>query len=206
MRVRTESKRDAIIETAGAVFAELGYERTSMSEIAARIGGSKATIYGYFASKEELFLEVSQAAAKQHLEPAFSELEAGTADLAATLRHFGEKTMAFVCSTQAVKDVRMVIGESGNSDIGGRFYKSGPCKGLEALGQFLRRAMDDGNLRAADADVASRHLLGLLQSELFWPLLYGAKAAVTRPQVRLAVDRAVEVFLRAYAPLERPQA
>lgn len=204
MRVRTESKRDAIVETAGQVFAELGYERTSMSEIAARIGGSKATLYGYFASKEELFLAVSQAAARQHLAPAFSEFDAGTADLPATLRRFGEKAMAFLCSAQAVMETRMVIGESGNSDTGCRFYESGPCKGLQVLGDFLLRAMDDGNLRRADPEVASRHLHGLLQSELLWPLLYGAKAVVTRPQIRAAVDRGVAVFMAAYAPSDHP--
>ena len=32
-----------------------GYGATSMSTIAARVGGSKATLYHYFKSKEELF-------------------------------------------------------------------------------------------------------------------------------------------------------
>ena len=41
-----------------AYLGELGFERTSMSEICTRLGGSKATLYNYFASKEALFLEV----------------------------------------------------------------------------------------------------------------------------------------------------
>ena len=58
MRVRTEVKRQEIIRIAGELFEERGYDRTSMSAIAARVGGSKATLYGYFKSKEELLLAV----------------------------------------------------------------------------------------------------------------------------------------------------
>ena len=58
MRVRTEEKRQEIIRIAAELFEQLGYERTSMSAIAARVGGSKATLYGYFASKEDLLRAV----------------------------------------------------------------------------------------------------------------------------------------------------
>src|SRR5688572_7043026 len=54
MRMRREEKRREIIRIAAELFNELGYERTSMSAIAARVGGSKATLYGYFESKADL--------------------------------------------------------------------------------------------------------------------------------------------------------
>ena len=46
MRMRTEEKKQEIIRIAAELFEQLGYERTSMSAIAARVGGSKATLYG----------------------------------------------------------------------------------------------------------------------------------------------------------------
>ena len=36
-------------------FLAEGYAETSMSSVAAKVGGSKATLYNYFKSKEELF-------------------------------------------------------------------------------------------------------------------------------------------------------
>ena len=51
MRVRTQARRDTIIEAAIQLFEEAGYEGASMSELARRLGGSKATLYGYFPSK-----------------------------------------------------------------------------------------------------------------------------------------------------------
>ena len=55
MKTKTESKRQAIIQAAAEVFREVGFDRASMSDIRERIGGSKATLYNYFPSKEKLF-------------------------------------------------------------------------------------------------------------------------------------------------------
>jgi AcrR family transcriptional regulator len=53
--VRTlEDRRATILKAAQAVFAEKGYERATMDEIAATSQMSKATLYRYFAGKAEL--------------------------------------------------------------------------------------------------------------------------------------------------------
>ena len=48
------SKREAILAAAGRLFAEMGYEATTMDAIARAAGVSKATLYRYVTSKEEL--------------------------------------------------------------------------------------------------------------------------------------------------------
>jgi AcrR family transcriptional regulator len=53
-----DEKRAAIVKIAYEAFLTDGYAATSMSSIAAKVGGSKATLYNYFASKEELFAAV----------------------------------------------------------------------------------------------------------------------------------------------------
>ena len=58
MRVRTDEKRREIVDVASELFEEHGFERTSMSMISERLGGSKATLYGYFKSKEQLLAAV----------------------------------------------------------------------------------------------------------------------------------------------------
>jgi AcrR family transcriptional regulator len=53
-----DQRREHIIHVAREVFfffEQLGYSAASMSTIAARLGGSKGTLYNYFKSKEELF-------------------------------------------------------------------------------------------------------------------------------------------------------
>lgn len=140
MRVKTEAKRDAIVQVASEVFRELGFEGASMVEIAARVGGSRATLYGYFPSKEELFVAVILGAAKSHFDPIFEALgQEADDDLERVLQRFGEKVLAVVCSQEVIEAQRAVIAESGRSDIGRLFYEGGPRQGLTAMAGFLEQ-------------------------------------------------------------------
>ena len=47
-----DQRREAILQVAREVFFEYGYSAASMSTIAARLGGSKGTLYNYFKNKE----------------------------------------------------------------------------------------------------------------------------------------------------------
>jgi AcrR family transcriptional regulator len=49
---------DTILESASQLFFELGYEETTMDDIAGRIGVTKGTLYLYFKNKEELLYRV----------------------------------------------------------------------------------------------------------------------------------------------------
>lgn len=50
-----QQRRSAIVEIATRAFLHQGYAATSMSAIADELGGSKATLWSHFSSKEELF-------------------------------------------------------------------------------------------------------------------------------------------------------
>lgn len=52
------NKKNLIIETALALFAEHGYHTTSISKIASQAGISKGLLYNYFESKEGLLIEI----------------------------------------------------------------------------------------------------------------------------------------------------
>ena len=54
-RLDRDARRELILDVAQDVFLEEGFAAASMSTIAARLGGSKGTLYNYFRSKDELF-------------------------------------------------------------------------------------------------------------------------------------------------------
>lgn len=56
-----DEKKKEIIETAGKLFSNLGYENTSMCKIAKALGSGKASLYYYFHSKEELYVNILEA-------------------------------------------------------------------------------------------------------------------------------------------------
>ena len=58
MARRGDELRNHILWIAKDAFLELGFERTSMDEVAARAATSKRSLYAHFESKENLFLAV----------------------------------------------------------------------------------------------------------------------------------------------------
>ena len=73
--VREKKKRQtrkAIIDAAIRLFTEKGFEQTNMEELARAAGVGKATIYGYFKTKGEIFL----AFCEEEVEYAFAALDA----------------------------------------------------------------------------------------------------------------------------------
>ena len=55
-----EMRKRSIIKGALKVFQEVGIEKTTMDEIASESGFGKATLYYYFSSKEEVFIEIME--------------------------------------------------------------------------------------------------------------------------------------------------
>ena len=53
-----DEKRGAILGTASRFFAQAGYDRASMSQLASECGVSKALIYHYYDSKEALLFDI----------------------------------------------------------------------------------------------------------------------------------------------------
>jgi AcrR family transcriptional regulator len=202
MKVRTEARRTAILEAAVALFKELGYERTSMNELAKRLGGSKATLYGYFASKEELFAAVVQTVATSHLAEAAVELQEVTenATLESQLMRFG-KRMLFVLTNDAdaLAVYRMVIAEAGHSDVGLQFHESGPAEYLRTLAGFMESAMQRGELRTLDPQVAAQQFTALVTAETQLRLYQSNPAPVALKQIHAMVQRAVDMFLAGAA-------
>jgi AcrR family transcriptional regulator len=56
-----EKAKDRIVEAAHEVFSEKGYHDATMDDIAERIGVSKAALYQYFESKEDLYRAILTA-------------------------------------------------------------------------------------------------------------------------------------------------
>ena len=205
MRTKSESRRQAILEAAAEVFQEMGFERASMADITARVGYSKATLYSYFASKEELFYEVMTQATESEFQLTHEALDPEVADIEPALRQFGERLLALLYSPQVQAVRRLVVAEAGRSDLGRRLYELGPARSLEVLAAFLQDAMDEGKLQPADPRVAGLHLRGLLEAEWLDRVLFQTVERPTRKQVAEAVERAVAVFMAAYGPGSAPR-
>ena len=60
MNTRRSLVRAQILRAAADLFGDRGYRATTLDDIAARLGMSKATLYGYFRGKEEMLAAISR--------------------------------------------------------------------------------------------------------------------------------------------------
>lgn len=199
MKVRTEARREAIVQEAARLFMEMGYERATMGELTARLGGSKATLYGYFRSKEELFVAVVEGLGETHLAEAMAELQQlAVVGLETGLTRFAEKMLTLMLREDAMALYRMVIGESGRSSIGEAFTELGPRRCQQEVAEVFRAAMQRGDMAAGPHEQLAMLFLGLVRSETELLLYRRKPPRLARKEIEGMARRAVRVFLGGY--------
>lgn len=197
MRVKSEAKRLAILEAAKGVFLERGYVAASMAEVSARVGGSKQTLYSYFASKEDLFVAVMLEKGAMQVEPLFDAFH-GSDDLAEAVRSFALEFIRFITTDEVIAFRRIVYAEGARSDLGRLFFENGPKRGWSRMAQDFERAMDEGRMRKADPWTAVTQFHALCEAGPVQRLLEGYVSSVSDEQKVATAAAAADTFIRAY--------
>lgn len=198
MRRRTQAKRDALLDAAMAVFVERGFAAASLTEISARHGGSKQTLYNYFASKEGLFRALVVERAASRWAPLLTEFAAADS-LQIGLRGLAAAHLEQITAPEALGIRRLIVAEGHKNQIGAIFFEAGPGPFLDELARLLAAHMRRGDLRSADPAMAARHLISLLESGPYQWLLAGVLTGVAPNEASLQMEGAVQAFERAYA-------
>ncbi|UYY59200.1 TetR/AcrR family transcriptional regulator [Sphingomonas sp. S2-65] len=194
---RKQDRRLAILCVAKRTFLENGYSGTSMSAIAAELGGSKATLWGYFPSKEDLFSAVLDEATRAYRQQ-LTDLLKPSDDVRATLVEFARGFLTKITSPDALRLHRLVASEVGRApEVGDIFYRRAPQRTRQLLTEFIAAAMAAGQLRDEDPADAARVMTALCTGGLHQRMLWGQDAA-TPERIETEAQRAVEVFLRAF--------
>jgi AcrR family transcriptional regulator len=195
---RSDERRQHILDVAGEVFLQEGYAAASMSAIAARLGGSKGTLYNYFTSKTELF-----AAYMSHACVAYSEALLTTADdetpLVEALRRLGVGFLTFILRDEVMAVFRLVVAEAHRfPELGEAFYESGPKQSCAILAGWMIRRMERGEMRQVDPDTAARQFFALCKSGLHSLRLWNVVPEASPADVERHIAAQVEMFVAAY--------
>src|ERR1700679_35542 len=163
---RRDQRREAILRVAGEVFLEEGFAAASMSTIAARLGGSKGTLYNYFKSKDELFNAYVERRCVWQDEIFAAPLADETVE--ETLCRIGRAYLTRVLTNFNLRNFRLISAEAERSpEIGQTFYEAGPRKGVERVAELLGEMVRDGHLDLEDPLEAAHQFLGLVQNRYF---------------------------------------
>jgi AcrR family transcriptional regulator len=195
-----------MLEIARAAFLREGYAAASMSEIATKVGGSKATLYSYFPSKKDLFAAVIKEEVHQVFVPLF-EMNETQGDARTVLERFALRLLNLLLTEDMIAFYRLIVAESARfPEVGQAAYQIGLQHGLDHLAGSLAAAMERGELRRADATVAVAQFLDLCTGELHRKRLFGVVGADDRDAVEKQVRNAVTTFLAAYGADEPSRA
>jgi AcrR family transcriptional regulator len=193
---RRDQRRDAILAVAAEVFFEEGYQAASMSTIAARLGGSKATLYNYFDSKEALF--------EAHIRESCGKIAADILDFtddqpaSEVLARFGERFLDRILGERTVRTFQIIVAEARRTpELARMFFTAGPSIGHDRLAQYLREAARRGELQIADCDEAAWQFLALCRTHHLQDML-GLRPKPSPGQIAVEVANAVGIFMARY--------
>jgi AcrR family transcriptional regulator len=196
---KTEQRRERILDIARECFLARGYAATSMSEMAARLGGSKCTLYRHFRSKDEVFeatvhrqclaMRRSHAIAVRGHEPRVC------------LIRFGLASLEYLLSPDVLATRRLALAEAERfPQLSRTFFDAGPRLLIAEIADYFGELLARGLLKRGDHFVAARHFMDLTVFGVYERRLLGASDDLTPEQTDNHLQFAVDTFLRAYAP------
>lgn len=194
---RAEQKRTEILEAAWQVFSEQGFERASMNAVQERWGGSKATIYSYFSSKEELFKEVLTTRSLRLTARAFQVFE-HPSGLAETLHAFSLEYLDYFLNSDLMEVNCLTIAEGKALGFGEDLYRRTFKKNWSKVSRFLESRLPAHRLMPGGARTAAMHLKGLLDGDLTIRRSWGVLDRIGKREISILADNAVTAFLRIY--------
>jgi AcrR family transcriptional regulator len=198
---RSDAKRRAIIAVAREAFLTGGYAATSMSEIAAKLGGSKGTLYNYFRSKEELFVAFMNETCADLMDfmdhlPETAEADRSVRD---DLIEFGVSFLTNLTRDDFVAIQRLVVSEAERfPELGRLFYENGPARGMQRFTDYFVRIIAAGRLPPNDPEEVGQRLSDLVRSDIHMRRLWGVLEPLTAAELRAHVSRSVDIFLMAF--------
>ena len=196
-RVRTEEKRDEIVQIATELFQRFGYDRCSMAVISEHLGGSKATLYGYFPSKEELLRAVLDCQVAADADRVVQDFPA-TDDLRESLVLLGTAYLNKRMSPLPITNIRMVANQPAGSTMGKDFYQNIMRPAFHRLVDKFAVLIEQGRLKGADPEIMMLHWKGLCDWDFFEKRLLGAIDGPDPKEVKKAVTLAADAFLTLY--------
>lgn len=191
------AKRRQILEGARAVFLELGFDGSSMGEIARAAKVSKGTLYVYFADKCALFEAIVEQEVLEQGKAAFNfDPER---DVDTTLSEFGRAYVSLLCRPGGGSAIRTVMAIAERMpEVGRRFYDRVLARNITLFGDYLRARVACNELKIDDYDLAAWQFMHLCQATLFQAFLFQAKPAPSPEQIGRVVDSATRMFLSIY--------
>jgi TetR/AcrR family transcriptional repressor of mexJK operon len=194
------ARREQLIAVAEQLFLQNGFANTSVNAIVREAGGSLATLYAEFGSKESLFESVlSERAARFFPEESSAPKE--SLDAQAELRALATQMLKRMLSDDGLAVYRLAVHEAPRFPaLRKALLEVGMPGLLDRTASYLRTLVDRGALKIESSteamQLAASRFIALVQGQIVFSAACGG---VISTRTRSAhVNGAVEAFLKMY--------
>lgn len=199
-RRRAEARPDEVLDAALTAFAEKGYARATMDDIARRAGLSKGAVYLYFPSKQHLLEGLVRRAVQPVADGALAGLSGPVDDpraaLAGLLRALGS-----ALSRPGAMDVpHLILREAAAApEIAALYREAVIDRVMPAVVALIERGVKAGKLRPVDPELTLRSVVGPVIVHLLLDEVFGLRpaAGLLLPDL---VENHLTILLAGLAP------
>jgi len=198
----TPASIEQILGAAASLFAERGYDGTTMAQVAKAAGVSKGLPYVYFPSKRELLDAVHLRAVDRWLKATLEHLDVGREPAIVSLKKAFRHSILYsaadpICRAIMAQDERVVLPDS------------------DQVRREIRRLNDEGFrtlLKQAIEEGAVRDDVGLDTLILLWRVTHDTLIHVQKDRLSWApqemnleevIDSAIDILFNGMVPRER---
>jgi AcrR family transcriptional regulator len=176
LRARYEARRREVVATAARLFAERGYDGTSMSELTAATGLAAGGLYHYIEGKDDLLVAICDELLEPLLERAREIVAAG----APPVEQLRDLVRAWVAHVVEHRDHMLVFTQERQAIEGQprwRHVRSQRKAFEKILDDVLARGEADGSMAFADRRLSLLALLGMVNYTPQWVRPHGRLGA-----------------------------
>ena len=156
-----------IFEASMRLFAEKGYEATSIEEITATVGVAKGTLYYHFASKEEIF----NFLAIEGMNLIKNSIEIKTSKL----DNAGDKIKAIILIQIKVlakyeQFITLLLSQIWGNEARNNSFREIVFDYIKLIEEIVREGIKKGELNNGDPEIIASGVFGLISSSMIYKL------------------------------------
>ena len=193
---RLEQRRERFLKEAEELFLEHGYAGASVNEIVRRAGGSLATLYNEFGSKEQLFAAIMRRRATVVFDSEYARCPQ-TRSTRSALIELATRLLDRILRDDGLSLYRIAISEGPRfPDLREAILKDSLPAFLERLGAIL---VELGVATGSHSTDCAEEFITLVHGQLVFRAACGGGDQITAKQKVKHIERAVDAFLMLHA-------
>lgn len=189
------SKINSIIETARTLFAQNGFERTTLDAIAEISGVTKMTIYSHFKSKEELFGATITNRIKKEF--AFDIETLDPKNPSDGLMKIASRFILLLRKEEVLGTYRTMFSSALTyPKLCLEFFEKGPLEVHQQVAKYLQQCSKEGSLKITNLDISTSQFLSLFLGLDHIRCMLGLKKPTKKDDEQLILKN-VDFFIQA---------